>query len=212
MLRMALIGSLILLNLSVWIGPAEVLAIRGKAILDNRPQHERAQKYLFNGDFESAVAEYEALIDVESGNVAFHTEYGMLWLNNGTSLQQSLGWSREKMLATVVEQFKLARDAAPGDFGLASQYAMALMDEAFFGTDLPVETVLEAWREVLAIAEGERGATSPHHNHYQAKAHTFLQLARTEYRYGRKAEMEKYIEQALAENPRLRIPRDLLEM
>jgi hypothetical protein len=42
-----------------------------------------------------------------------------------------------------------------------------------------------------------------------AAAHAFLQLARAEYRYGRKIEMQKYLDLALAENPKIRIPEEL---
>lgn len=212
MLRMALIASLILFNFSVWVGPAEVLAARGKAMLDSSPRHEDAERFIMEGDIASAAALYQALLQAEPENVALHTEYGLLWLNNGATLQHALGWSREKMLMTVVEQFRKARDFSPGDFSMATQYAMTLMDTEFFGNDIPIEHIIEAWNEVLTIVRQENALVPQWNRHPQVEAHTFLQMARTEFRYGRKAEMEKYIEQALAKNPKLRIPKDLLEM
>lgn len=212
MLRMALIASLVLFNISVWVGPAEVLAARGKAMLNSTPEHERAERFIMEGDIVSAAAEYQALIELEPDNATFHSEYGLLCFNNGETLQKAFGWSREKMQMTVVEQFKTARDLSPGDYSLASQYAMTLMDTRFFGNELPVGIPLEAWENILTTVGSKQVLNSDWSMHDQVEAHTYLQLARVEFRYGRKAEMEKYIEQALAENPKLRIPKDLLKM
>ena len=65
---------------------------------------------------------------------------------------------------------------------------------------------------ILDIVSAKRALVPEGLYYEQAAAHTYLQLARIEFRYGREAEMEKYIEQALTENPKLRIPKDLLEM
>jgi hypothetical protein len=212
MLRMALIASLVLFNLSVWVGPAEVLAARGKAMLKSSPRHEVAERFVMEGAIESAAMEYQVLLQAEPENATYHAEYGMLCFNNGEALQKSFGWPREQLLTTVVEHFKTARDLSPGDISMATQYAMALMDVEFFGTDLPVDITVEAWSDLLTIV-AEKRAESPDWAHYrQATAHTYLQLARTEFRYGRKAEMEKYVAQALAESPKLRIPKELREM
>jgi len=212
MLRMALIASLVLFNISVWVGPAEVLAARGKAMLKSSPQHEAAERLVMDGDIESAAVKYQALLSAEPENATYHAEYGMLCFNNGEVLQKAFGWPREQLLTTVADHFKRARDLSPGDMTMATQYAMALMDVEFFGTDLPVEITVEAWNELAAILAVQR-AQSPDWAHLrQATAHAYLQLARTEFRYGRKAEMENYIAQALAESPKLRIPKDLREM
>jgi tetratricopeptide (TPR) repeat protein len=209
---MALIASLVLFNISVWVGPAEVLAARGKAMLDSAPQHERAERFIMEGDIVSAATEYQALVEAEPDNASFRSEYGLLCFNNGKKLQHAFGWSREELQAIVVEQFKAARDLSPEDYSLATQYAMALMDAQFFGKELPVEIPIEAWENILTTVGTKQVLNSSWSMHDQVKSHTYLQLARIEFRYGRKAEMEKYIEQALAENPKLRIPKDLLEM
>ena len=212
MLRIALIASLVLFNLSVWMGPAEVIAARGKAMLDIGPRYEHAQMYVMEDDIVSAAKEYQALVDAEPRNATFRSEYALLCFNNGAKLQEVFGWSHETLLNTVVEQFKTARDLSPDDYGAATQYAMALMDVAFFGNDLPVEIPVEAWSMILDIVSAKRALVPEGLYYEQAAAHTYLQLARIEFRYGREAEMEKYIEQALTENPKLRIPKDLLEM
>ena len=57
MLRMALIASLVLFNISVWVGPAEVLAARGKAMLSSSPRHEVAERFVLDGEIVSAAVE-----------------------------------------------------------------------------------------------------------------------------------------------------------
>lgn len=212
MLRIALIASLVLFNISVWVGPAEVLAARSKAMLNSTPQHDRAERYTLEGDIVSAAAEYQALVEAEPNNADFRSDYGLLCFNNGDTLRKTLGWSRAELQVLVVEQFKAARDLAPGDYRLASQYAMTLMDERFFGNDLDVEIPIEAWTAILNTVADEDTLKSEWSLHDQVEAHAYLQMARIEFRYGRKAEMERYIAQALAENPKLRIPKDLREM
>lgn len=212
MLRITLIASLVLFNISVWVGPVEVIAARGKAMLDSPPQHERAERFIIEGDIVSAATEYQALVEFEPGNAIFRSEYGLLCFNNGATLQKAFGWSREKLQEIVVEQFKAARDLSPEDYSLATQYAMSLMDAQFFGNELPVDIPLEAWENILTIVGSNQVLNSDWNMHDQVEAHAYLQLARVEFRYGRKAEMEKYIEQALSENPKLRIPKDLLAM
>lgn len=209
MLRMALIFSLILLNLSVWVGPAEVIAVRTRALLDARPQYERAQACVLDGDFKSAVAEYQALIQVEPENPLYRSELGLLCFNNGEAIQEQLGWSRDKTLWMVVENFRAARDLTPGDYSAAALYAMTLMDENFFGNDLPLDVVLEAWKQTLATVRLKQDQGDTWNQIDMAAAHAFLQLARAEYRYGRKIEMQQYLDLALAENPRIRIPEEL---
>ena len=83
MLRMALIASLVLFNISVWVGPAEVLAARGKAMPKSSPQHAVAERFVMEGDTESAAQEYQALLAVEPKNATYHAEYAMLCFNNG---------------------------------------------------------------------------------------------------------------------------------
>lgn len=209
MLRMALIASLVLINLSVWTGPAEVLSARGKAMLDSRPDYERAQDYVMKGDIAEAASEYRGLIAATPDNASYHMEYGLLCYNNGPAIQAALGWTRDTLLSTVVEEFRRARDLTPGDFSMSSQYALALMDKEFFGTALPRDTVLEAWHNTLSIVL-KKGEAQPDGSEFDlAAAHVYLQLARAEYRFGRTEEMQQYLDQALKENPGLRIPSDL---
>lgn len=209
MLRMALIASLVLINLSVWTGPAEVLAARGKAMLDSRPDYERAQDHMIKGELAEAAREFQSLIAETPDNASYHMEYGLLCYNNGPAMQIALGWTREMLLSTVVEEFRRARDLCPGDFSMSSQYALALMDREFFGTDLPIDTVLEAWNNTLSIVR-KKGTDQPDwRNSDLAAAHVYLQLARAEFRYGRTEEMQQYIDQALKVSPGLRIPSDL---
>lgn len=209
MLRMALIASLVLINLSVWTGPAEVLAARGKAMLDSRPDYERAQDCMMKGELPEAAREFQSLIAATPDNASYHMEYGLLCYNNGPALQTALGWTRETLISTVVEEFRRARDLSPGDFSMSSQYALALMDTEFFRSDLPRDTVLEAWQNTLSIVL-KKGEAQPDWSEFDlAAAHIYLQLARAEFRYGRTEEMQQYIGQALKESPLLRIPSDL---
>ena len=124
MLRITLIASLVLFNFSVWVGPAEVLATRGKAMLDSSPQHEDAERFILEGDIASAAAVYLALLRAEPQNAVLHAEYGLLCFNNGEELQQAFGWPREQLLTTVMRHFKTARDLTPGDIHMSTQYAM----------------------------------------------------------------------------------------
>lgn len=209
MLRISLIASLLILNLSVWVGPAEVLAARGKAMLDRRPQYERAQQYVMNNNVASAVREYQRLLKEEPNNAVYHTDYALLCFNNAEYLLSDLGWKRSDLIATVQSEMKQARDLSPEDYSASAQYALALMDTDFFGTALPVDVVVEAWTHTVELTRKYQGTSVAWNSHDTAIAHAYLQLARTEFRYGRMDEMEKYIEQALAENPGLRIPREL---
>jgi len=211
MLRMALIASLIVLNLSVWTGPAEVLAARGKALIERGPRYERAQDYVYKGDVKSALAEYEALIEAEPQKAAYHAEYALLCYNENYFLLTTLGWNRGDLIATVQREMKTARELSPNDYSASAQYALALMDVEFFGTELPIEVIVEAWNHTIALVRELREDTPGWADYNKAIAHASLQLARAEHRYGRETEMEKYVEQALDIEPTLRIPKDLLD-
>ncbi len=211
MLRMALIASLIVLNLSVWVGPAEVLAARGKALIERGPRYERAQQFVYKGEVKSALAEFQALIEAEPETAAYHAEYALLCYNEGELLLTTLGWNRDDLIATVQREMKTARELSPKNYSASAQYALALMDADFFGTDLPIEVIVEAWSHTIALVRELRENTPGWADYDMAIAHASLQLARAEHRYGRDAEVEKYVEQALTLDPRLRIPKDLLE-
>ena len=211
MLRMALIASLIVLNLSVWMGPAEVLAARGKALLDRAPRYERAQQYAYKGDVKSALAEYEALIQAEPKNASYRAEYALLCYNESDLLVGALGRSRAEVIATVQREMMAARDLSPRDYSASAQYALALMDEEFFGTELPIEVIVEAWNHTIALVRELRENTPGWTDYNMAIAHACLQLARAEHRYGRDAEVNRYLKQALDLEPELRIPSDLIE-
>ena len=162
-----------------------------------------------DGDLKSAVTEYQALIAVEPDNPLYHSAFGLLCFNNGEAVQEQLGWSRNETRWIVEENFKAVRDLTPGDYSAGALYAMTLMDERFFGNDLPLDVVLEAWNQTLAMVRLKEKERATWNQIDMAAAHAFLQLARTEYRYGRKVEMEKYLDRALAENPGIRIPEEM---
>jgi tetratricopeptide (TPR) repeat protein len=210
MLRMALIASLIVLNLSVWMGPAEVLAARGKALIDPAPRYDRAQQYAYKGDVKSALAEFEALIEAEPKNANYRAEYALLCYNESELLVGTLGRNRGELIATVQKEMKAARDLSPREYSASAQYALALMDEEFFGTELPVEVIVEAWSHTIALVRELREQTPGWADYDTAIAHACLQLARAEHRYGRDAEVEKYLRQALDIEPTLRVPGDLI--
>ena len=84
------------------------------------------------------------------------------------------------------------------------------MDADFFGSELPIEVIVEAWSHTIALVRELREDTPGWADYNKAIAHASLQLARAEHRYGRKTEAEKYLEQALDIEPNLRIPKDLL--
>lgn len=211
MLRMALIASLIVLNLSVWTGPAEVLAARGKALLDRAPRQDRAQHYVFHGDWKAALTEYEALIAADPKNPAYRGEYALLCYNESEKLQLALNWDRASLVATVQREMKAARDLSPRDYSASAQYALSLMDEDFFDKELlPIETIEEAWGHTIAVVRELREKTPGWTKYDMAIAHACLQLARAEHRYGRDAEVAKYVRQALDIAPELRIPKDLI--
>lgn len=211
MLRMTLIASLVLFNLSVWMGPVEVLAARGKALIDPGPRYERAQDYVIKLKFGEAAQEYLALLEKEPDNLLYHTELGLLYYNNAEQLRAELGWDHTRAMAGTVKHMKAARDLSPGDYSASAQYALTLMDDEFFGTALPVEVPVEAWKHTLAIVTQDRSSTPTWEMHYASAAHIYLQLARVHKRYGQKDDVAHYVEQVLTERPNFRIPQDLLE-
>ncbi len=211
MLRLALIASLILLNLSVWTGPAVVLAARGKALMERGPSYERAQEYAYQGDVKAALAEYEALIGAEPKKAAYRADYALLCYNESEVILATLGWDRGKLIATVQKEMKAARDLSPREYSASAQYSLALMDEEFFGKELPIEVIVEAWNHTISIVRELRENTPGWTDYDLALAHACLQLARAEHRYGREAEVDRYLKEALDLEPELRIPSDLTE-
>lgn len=209
MLRWATIASLVVLNISIWYGPLDT--IRGKASDDREAQavDTDAEVLANSGDLAGALTAYRAAVESSPKDPEARFAYALFCYMHAGYLRENAHWTAEAVVRTVRESFYAARELAPKDYEKASQYALYLMDQRFFGAYVTLDQVQEAWDHVIKLVE-EHHAIDPGWRFYREyMSYALLQRARAAARFGDKESAAADLERVRTVAPDLRIPESL---
>ena len=211
MLRTAVVGSLVLVNISVWMGPAERFMSGAMSAFDPAPRVERAQHFVIAGDLPAAFKEYRALVAAHPENGAYRYEFGSFCYINSKVLQETTGLTDRQVLAVIQQQLYEARQLDRDDYDLAHEYAFVLMDDDMIRAGVTRAQTTEAWERVLELLEA-RHLREPEWPDYRTKAaQAHVQLARVASRFGDPVAARKSVESAVAIDPEFRVRKNLIE-
>ncbi len=104
----------------------------------------------------------------------------------------------------------LARELDPGDESIACDYARILMDESIFEPMANRSIMIESWEYVIALADARLQQEPDWYFHRDLVGGAFLNLARIEFRCGDEDAARRYLDEARAILPAIRIPDQLL--
>lgn len=210
MLRTVTIATLVLLNCSVWLGPAErSVDFTIKAFAD-APQLERAEHFVVAGDFEAAYDEYEALAKAHPDELLYRYEFGLFCYINARKLVESGNHTAVELSEQIQEELYAARSLDEGDYTLAYEYAITMMDGTIMDTSVTREDALEAWRNVLAVLDAQYARERDSYEYTVRAAQAYTQMARVESRLGAPGNVMVFVRQARAIDPSFRIPEKLI--
>ena len=206
MLRWATIASLVVLNLSIWYGPFESIRATTAAGDGTTPNTPRAELLAHEGDLDAALTAYREAVSARPEDPAAHFEYALFCYMYADYLRDEAGWRTENIVLTVRDGFYRARQLAPDNFELASQYALYLMDTEFFGKSITRDQTLEAWDHVIALIQARHREDSAWPFFTERLSYAMLQRARTESRYGETANAQATLAEVRKLSPDFRIP------
>lgn len=211
MLRMAVIGSLVLVNIFVWMSPAERFMSSAMGVFDPAPRVERAEHFVVAGDLPAAFKEYQALVAAHPENGAYRYAFGIFCYINSKGLRKAAGLTSPEIFAVIQQELYAARELSANDYDLAQEYALILMDDDMLRAGATRAQATEAWGRVLELLEA-RHQREPEWTLYATKAAQInVQLARVASRFGDVAAAEESIRTALAIAPDFRVPENFIE-
>ncbi len=206
MLRWATIASLVLLNLSIWYGPVESIRATASTGEAAAPTPPHAEQLANNGELDAALTAYQHAVAVAPEDPAAHFEYALFCYLHADYLREQAGWPEERIVLTVQEGFYRAHCLDSDDFDKASQYALYLMDTAFFGDAVTGTQTVDAWDHVIALIE-KRHREDPVWPFFTVRmSYALLQRARTESRFGDADKARATLVEVRALSPDFRIP------
>jgi len=205
MLRFFALVSLVVLNICVWLGPAE--HVSGKLLKQWEPEHDlaTAQSLANAGQINAALESYQLLVVREPENAAIHYNFGLFCAVHADALK-TLGWSNAQVASKMRDHMYRARELKPDDSSIAQDYARTLMDQAFFDPAETQRELNEAWHYVIhqANARYEKEPDWTFHAHTTACA--LMHLARVALRCGDEHAASAYVSEARSALPTVRVP------
>ncbi len=184
---------------------------RASAPQDTAPGIALAEEFIVAGNFAAAENQLRTLMEASPENASYRYEYALFCYLNSDFLLHEATWSHGALTRTVQENMHHARNLQPGDYDRAVEYARILIDEGFFGANLPHGPAVEAWELVLTLADARYLMEPDWYNYPYVAAQALLHLARIESRFGRPDAARQYLDRIPAIAPDFRIPEDLVE-
>lgn len=212
MLRFATIAALCLLNLSVWVGPAERFMSYTMTMFDHAPRLERADYYVLAGDHRAALEEFQAFVAANPSDSSGHLALASFCYINAGTLRAELGMASEAVTALIQREYYQARSLDEEDYALSYQYAFAMLDEELMRTGVTCEQAVEAWTHVLHLVEGGRTDGARRNSHGANVAQVHIQLARIMSRFGNPDAAQAHLDMAFAAEPGIKIPAQFIEL
>lgn len=212
MIRMATIAFLIVINVSVWIGPAETILDRSVDAVATPPGLEAVEMEIVRENFRGALALLNELVAAEPENGAYRYELAMFCYLYSDFMLGEAGWSRDTLIETVQRNLRHARRLQPDDYELARQYARLQIDEQFLDNDIPREAALEAWQYTLESAIARHDTEPEWYGYPHEAAHALLNMARVEARYGNAELAQGYLDRIPAFAPDFRVPENVIQI
>lgn len=211
MLRNAIIACLVVLNVTVWLGPAETLMARSGDTYGAVVMLEQVDDLVAAGDLGGALRTLHKIVEAYPDNSAYHYELGAFQHMHADFLSQNENMNKADLARAAQEQLRRARDLAPEDIHLASNYAVRLMDVEFFGGVIERKKILEAWDRVRTLTMKRQHSVAEQYYYANSVANVLIQQARVEARFGNRDAALALIDEARSFSPHIRIPRTFFE-
>lgn len=211
MLRIATIASLVVLNVAVWLGPAETLLARSGDTYAVSAHLERVDDRVGEGDLGGALHLLQQLVDTYPDNAVYRYELGVFQHMHADFLSTHEKMDMRELARTAHAHMQRACELAPDDAQLASNCAVLLMDVGFFGDVVARDDLMTAWERVRYHATARQDSGAEWHFYADSVANVLLQQARIEARFGNIQAARMLVDEARAYSPRIHIPKAFIE-